>query len=168
MSTISSEITQPSIRVICHSKHTIFIEITLIHLLNIIPQVKKKTTTDLETQKEKKCLIFGGMSVCHILLESNFQTKDFIYLRNTNKYMFQVLVDIYAELSCFKNHCLVRQRETLNSFSVSRSGRGGGRSILPYSVYSTVPFSPKYHTYLSNGLLYCLRHAHSFLYCLNY
>lgn len=147
VSTISSEITQLSIRVICHSKHTIFIEITLIHLLNIIPQVKKKTTTDLEIQKEKKCLTFGGMSVCHILPESlkSFQTKDFIYLRNTNKYMFQVLVDIYSEPFFIASKSLPSQTErNTKSFSVSRSGE---KSILPRCLLnSSVPFGPKHHT----------------------
>lgn len=46
----------------------------------------------LKHEKRKKCSIFGGKAVCHILSESNFQTKDFIYLRK-HKQMFQVWVD---------------------------------------------------------------------------
>lgn len=46
----------------------------------------------LKHEKRKKCFIFGGKAVCHILSESNFQTKDFIYLRK-HKQMFQVWVD---------------------------------------------------------------------------
>lgn len=104
-STVSSEIIQPSPRVICYSKSkTTFTEISLIHL-KYHSTGKGENNYRTGNTKEEKNVLHLEEYVCYLLPKSRILPRISFISENTNKFMFQVFGRyIFLTLSyCFKN-----------------------------------------------------------------